>query len=123
VNAAPDAIRGRLTGVYELGAGLGTKDFAGEQMQFFRGGDTPFPRRSHGIWALAQFQRLGLLTEAPDYSALVDDIILTDLYAEVAAAEGIDVPDDDMAPFEVRLDGVTFDPTKPDEEAQRGIAT
>jgi nitrate/nitrite transport system substrate-binding protein len=123
VNAAPDAIRGRLTGVYELGAGLGTKDFAGDQMQFFRDGDTPFPRRSHGIWALAQYQRLGLLTEAPDYTKLVDDIILTDLYAEVAAAEGIEVPDDDMAPFEVRLDGVTFDPTKPDEEARRGIAT
>lgn len=122
VNAPPDSIRGRLTGVYDLGAGLGEKDFAGEQMQFFRDGDLPFPRRSYGIWALAQYQRLGLLAEAPDYTKLVDDIILTDLYAEVAAAEGIDVPDDDMAPFEVRLDGVTFDPAKPEEEAQRGIA-
>jgi nitrate/nitrite transport system substrate-binding protein len=122
VNAPPDDIRGRLTGVYDLGAGLGQKDFAGEQMQFFRDGALPFPRRSYGIWALAQFQRLGYLTEAPDYTTLVDDIVLTDLYAEVAEAEGIAVPDDDMAPFEVRLDGVTFDPTKPDEEAARGIA-
>jgi nitrate/nitrite transport system substrate-binding protein len=123
VNAPPDDIRGRLTGVYDLGAGLGEKDFAGEQMQFFRDGALPFPRRSHGIWALAQYQRLGYLTEAPDYNALVDDIVLTDLYAEVAEAEGITVPDDDMAPFEVRLDGVTFDPAKPEEEAARGIAT
>jgi nitrate/nitrite transport system substrate-binding protein len=123
VNAPPDDIRGRLTGIYDLGADLGQKDFAGEQMQFFRDGALPFPRRSHGIWALTQFQRLGYLTEAPDYTALVDDIVLTDLYAEVAEAEGITVPDDDMAPFEVRLDGVTFDPAKPDEEAARGIAT
>jgi nitrate/nitrite transport system substrate-binding protein len=122
VNAPPDDIRGRLTGVYDLGAGLGEKDFAGEQMQFFRDGDLPFPRRSYGIWALAQFQRFGYLTTAPDYTALVDDIVLTDLYSEEAEAEGITVPDDDMAPFEVRLDGVTFDPAKPDEEAARGIA-
>jgi len=122
VNAKPDDIRGRLTGVYDLGAGLGEKDFKGEQMQFFRDGQTNAPRRSYGIWALAQYQRLGLLTEAPDYTALVDSLILSDLYASVAEAEGIDVPDDDMAPFEVRLDGVTFDPAKPETEVARKIS-
>jgi nitrate/nitrite transport system substrate-binding protein len=37
----------------------------------------------------------------------------------VAEAEGIEVPDDDMKPFEVKLDEVTFDPAKPEEEAAR----
>ena len=123
VNAKPDDIRGRLTGVYDLGAGLGEKDFKGEQMQFFRDGQTNAPRRSYGVWALAQYQRLGLLAETPDYTALVDSIILSDLYASVAEAEGIEVPDDDMAPFEVRLDGVTFDPAKPETEVARKVTS
>ncbi len=54
------------------------------QMQFFRDGQTNAPRRSYGYWALAQYLRLGLLTEAPDYKALVDTIVLSDLYSSVA---------------------------------------
>jgi nitrate/nitrite transport system substrate-binding protein len=119
VNAKPDDIRGRLTGVYKLGADLPDKDFKGEQMQFFRGGETNFPRRSYGIWALAQYQRLGMLKEVPDYKALVDSIILTDLYTKVAKAEGLIIPDDDMKPFEVKLDKAMFDPTKPEDEVKR----
>jgi nitrate/nitrite transport system substrate-binding protein len=119
VNAKPDDIRGRLTGVYKLGADLPDKDFKGEQMQFFRGGETNFPRRSYGIWALAQYQRLGMLKETPDYKALVDSIILTDLYTKVAKAEGVIIPDDDMKPFEVKLDKAMFDPTKPEDEVKR----
>jgi nitrate/nitrite transport system substrate-binding protein len=119
VNAQPDDIRGRLTGTYDLGGDLGETTYEGDQMQFFRDGATNFPRRSYGYWVLAQYQRFGYLDEAPAYAELVDDLILSDLYAEVADAEGIDVPDDDMAPFDVKLDGVTFDPTKPDEEAAR----
>lgn len=110
VNAPPDDIRSRLTGVYDLGADLGERDFAGEQMLFHREGLTNFPRRSYVYWALAQYQRLGLATEVPEAAALADELILTDIYAEAAAAEGVDIPDDDMAPIEVRLDDVTFDP-------------
>jgi nitrate/nitrite transport system substrate-binding protein len=119
INAPAAEIAGRLGGVYDLGADLGEKDFKGEQMRFFRDGATNLPRRSHYIWAMAQYQRFGLLDEAPPYQELADELILTDLYAEVAQAEGIDVPDDDMAPFEVALDGVTFDPAAPDEEVNR----
>jgi nitrate/nitrite transport system substrate-binding protein len=119
VNAPPGEIRGRLTGVYDLGAGLGETTFDGNQMRFFRDGQVSFPRRSHAHWFLAQYQRLGYLTEPPPYAEIVDDLILTDLYAEVAAAEGVEVPDDDMAPFEVQLDEVTFDPAAPGAEATR----
>ncbi|HEX4902516.1 MAG TPA: CmpA/NrtA family ABC transporter substrate-binding protein [Acidimicrobiales bacterium] len=113
-----DGIRGRLLGKYELGADLGSKDFGGEQMMFFRDGATNAPRRSYGHWTLAQYQRLGLVKEAPPAS-MIDEIVLTDLYAKGAEAAGVDIPDDDMAPFEVVLDGVTFDPAKPEEEAKR----
>jgi nitrate/nitrite transport system substrate-binding protein len=119
VNAPPDDIRGRLTGKYDLGGGLGTKDFAGKQMQFFRDGEVSAPRRSYGIWYLAQYQRLGLLPSAPAYKELADALILSDLYAEVAKEEGITVPSDDMSPFTVKLDGAIFDPANPGAEAVR----
>jgi nitrate/nitrite transport system substrate-binding protein len=88
-------------------------------MRFFRDGLVNFPRRAHGLWFLSQYERFGYLDEAPPYQELVDELILTDLYTEVAEAEGVDIPDDDMAPFEVQLDGVTFDPANPGEEAAR----
>ena len=119
INAPAAEIRGRLTGLYDLGGGLGTKDFKGEQMQFHRGGLVNFPRRGHLIWAMSQYVRMGLLKEPPPYQQIADQLILTDLYAEVARAEGVPIPDDDMAPFEIRLDKTTFDPRKPDQEAKR----
>jgi nitrate/nitrite transport system substrate-binding protein len=119
INAPPNDIRGRLTGVYDLGADLGERDFEGEQMQFHRDGQTNFPRRSYVHWTLAQYRRLGYLPEVPDPVALADELILTDLYAEAAEAEGVAIPDDDMSPLEVRLDDTTFDPVDFAAEAAR----
>jgi nitrate/nitrite transport system substrate-binding protein len=119
VNAPADDIRGRLTGTYDLGGDLGETTFDGNQMVFFRDGATNLPRKSHAIWFMTQFQRFGYLDEAPPYEEIASEIILSDLYAEVAEAAGVTIPDDDMQPFDLKLDGVTFDPTKPDEEAAR----
>ncbi len=118
VNAPAADIEGRLEGTYDLGADLGTKKFKGDYMVFFRDGAVNPPRRAHALWFLAQYERLGLVNQTPDLN-LASQILLRDLYEEVAAAEKIDVPDDDMAPFEVKLDGVTFDPAKPKEETRR----
>ncbi len=118
VNAPAAEIQGRMEGKYELGQNLGTKTYVEDTMRFYRDGLVNAPMKSHGLWFMAQYQRFGLLKEAPPYQQIVDSIVLSDLYAEVAKAEGIDVPDD-MKPFEVRLDKATFDPTKPDEEAKR----
>ncbi len=119
VNAAPADIRGRLEGTYDLGANLGTKKFSDDYMVFSRNGATNFPRRSHAIWFMAQYKRFGLVDQDPAYMKLADEILLQDLYAEVAAAEKVAVPDDDMKPFVVKLDHATFDPKKPKKEAQR----
>jgi nitrate/nitrite transport system substrate-binding protein len=119
VNAPAKDIEGRLLGRYELGAGLGEKTYSGDQMMYFRAGQTSPPRRGHAIWFLSQYKRFGLIDEAPPYTALADRIVLRDLYEQVADSEGIAVPDDDMAPFEIKLDGTTFDPRRADEEAKR----
>jgi nitrate/nitrite transport system substrate-binding protein len=119
VNAPAAEIRSRLTGVYDLGGGLGTKDFAGDQMQFYRDGKVNVPNRSYAVWALSQYKRLGYLDTDPAYQELSEELMMRDLYAEVASAAGVPVPDDDMAPLEVKLDGVTFDPSQPQLEANR----
>ncbi len=118
VNATPAEIEGRLLGTYDLGAGLGEKVFTGNQMQFYQDGRVNFPDRGHFVWFMAQYVRFGLLPELPDTKALVDQMILSDLYAEVATGMKLTIPDG-MKPFEIVLDKVTFDPSKPQEEAKR----
>ncbi len=119
VNAPAADIEGRLLGRYDVGNGLPGKTFTDDMMMFFRGGETNAPRRAHALWFMSQYRRFGYLAQDPPYQELADSIILRDLYEEVAAKETIAVPDDDMSPFAVKLDGVTFDPTKPQEEAVR----
>ena len=119
INAPPSEIEGRLLGQYDLGPGIGHKTYTDDYMTFFRGGQVNAPRRGHGIWWMTQYRRFGLLKSDPAYQELVDTIVLRDLYEKVAAKEGIDVPDDDMKPFHIKLDNTTFDPRKPLEEASR----
>jgi nitrate/nitrite transport system substrate-binding protein len=119
VNAVASAIEGRLEGKYQLGANLGPKTFKDDYMVFFRNGQVNAPRRAYAIWFMAQYRRLGLLNTDPDYMKLADSILLRDVYEQVAAAEKIPVPDDDMAPFTVKLDNTTFDPKKPNLEVKR----
>ena len=114
--AEPAVIRDRLAGKYELGGGNGTKDFtsAKDYMLFHNGGQTNFPRQSYGIWFLTQYVRFGKLPKMPDnYEKMVSDILLQDLYKEVAGEMKIAVPDDDMKPFSVAVDKGVFDPKKP----------
>jgi nitrate/nitrite transport system substrate-binding protein len=119
VDAPSSVIRDRLNGIYELGGDLGTKTFRGDQMRFFRNGKVNFPRRGHAIWFMAQYVRFRYLTSEPSYEAIAKELILSELYKEVADAEGCPVPSDDLTPFEIKLDGVEFDPRNPQKEAAR----
>jgi nitrate/nitrite transport system substrate-binding protein len=100
-------------GDYDLGGGLGRKKFTDDTMRFHKNGETNFPRRAHGIWFLSQYERFGLLSDAPDPAAVADKLILSDLYREAAVEMKVSVPDDDMKPFTLKLDDATFDPNKP----------
>jgi nitrate/nitrite transport system substrate-binding protein len=120
VNAPATDIQSRLEGTYDLGGELGTRKFKSDYMTFSRDGDVNFPRKSYAYWFMAQYVRFGLLPSLPsNYKQLADSIILTDLYQKVASAEKVSVPDDDLAPFTVKLDDVTFDPKKVEEEVKR----
>jgi nitrate/nitrite transport system substrate-binding protein len=113
VNAPADVIDARLEGKYDLGAGLGEKVFKDDYMLYHKDGQVNFPRKGHAIWFMSQYLRFAYLREAPDYTAIADRLILQDLYKEVAGEMKIAVPDDDMKPFTLKLDGVTFDPSDP----------
>jgi nitrate/nitrite transport system substrate-binding protein len=113
INAPADVIEARLTGDYNLGCDQGTEIYTDDYMLYHRNGETNFPRKSHAIWFMAQYMRFDFLQEAPDYKAIADKLILQDLYREVAASMSVKVPADDMKPFTITLDKVTFDPNNP----------
>jgi len=113
VNAPTDVLKDRLVGKYDLGGGLGEKTFTDDYMLYHKGGAVNFPRKAHAIWFMNQYVRFGYLTEAPDYQAIADKLIMQDLYQEAAGELKIAVPEDDMQKFTVKLDDATFDPAHP----------
>lgn len=112
VNAPADVIEARLMGNYELGCDQGMQIYTDDYMLFHKKGMVNFPRKSHAMWAMAQYVRFGYLKEEPDYKAIADKLILSDLYKEVATEMKVKIPDDDMKPFSLTLDKTIFDPMK-----------
>ena len=114
VGAEPEVILPRLMGTYPLGGGLG-QHTTDHPMQFYRGGEVNFPRHGNAIWFMTAYERFGKAKLPADPMAVAQKVILQDLYKEVATEMKIAVPDDDMKPFEVKVDKMTFDPSKPQE--------
>ena len=112
VNAPADVIEARLLGKYDLGCNQ-NYSYTDDYMMFHRGGAVNYPRKSHGIWFMAQYLRFGYLQSAPDYKRIADTLIQQDLYTEVARSIGLSIPEDDMRPFTAELDKVVFDPSSP----------
>jgi nitrate/nitrite transport system substrate-binding protein len=113
VNAPAEIIENRLMGNYDLGCNQGVEIYDNDYMLFHKGGMVNFPRKSHGIWAMAQYVRFGYLKEEPNYKAIAEKIVMDDLYKEVAASMKVKVPNDDMKPFALTLDKTVFDPNNP----------
>jgi nitrate/nitrite transport system substrate-binding protein len=113
VNAAADVIESRLMGDYNLGCNQGVEVYDKDYMLFYKGGTVNYPRKSHAIWAMAQFVRFGYLKEEPNYKAIADKLILQDLYEEVAKSMKIKIPTDDMKPFSLTMDKTVFNPANP----------
>lgn len=117
VGAEPAVIEPRLMGKYDLGGGNGVRQMP-SVMQFYQNGDVNFPRHSHAIWFMTAYERFGMAKLPADPMKIARDVIMQDLYKEVADEMKIAIPDDDMTPFEVKVDKMTFDPAKPAEMAK-----
>jgi len=112
VNAPVQVIEARLMGSNDLGCDLGVQKYKDDYMLFYNNGGVNTPKVSYGIWFMAQYMRFGMLTTAPDYKAISQKIILSDLYAEVAKSMGVPIQED-MKPFKTNLETITFDPNNP----------
>ena len=112
VNAAVQVIEARLMGSTDLGCDLGVQKYKDDYMIFYKNGQVNTPRISYGIWFMAQYVRFGMLTTPPNYKAIAEKLIMSDLYEEVAKSMGVPVSDD-MKPFKTNLETITFDPNNP----------
>jgi nitrate/nitrite transport system substrate-binding protein len=113
VNADVEVLADRLVGRYDLGGGLGEHVYQDDYMLFHADGYVNKPRAGHAAWFMTQYVRFGYLPDLPDTKAIADRLILPGLYEEVAAEMGIPVPDDDLEPWVMTLDGARFDPSNP----------
>ncbi|UEG50109.1 ABC transporter substrate-binding protein [Ferruginibacter lapsinanis] len=113
VNAPLAVIEGRLMGSNDLGCELGVQKYKDDYMTFYRGGQVNAPRKSYGIWFMAQYARFSMAGLPAGYKNIAETIIMDELYAEVAKSMGIPVPADDMKPFKTNLETITFDPNNP----------
>ncbi len=109
VNAALPVIEARLLGSNDLGCELGVQKYKDDYMTFYNKGFVNTPRKSHGMWFLAQYVRFGMLKSNPDFKGIAEKLILDDLYAEVAREAKVPVMTDDMKAFKTTYD-VSFDP-------------
>jgi nitrate/nitrite transport system substrate-binding protein len=112
VNAPTEVISARLLGEYDLGCEQKHK-YSDDYMLFSNQGQVNLPRKSHGMWFMAQYVRFGYLQQPPNFKEAADKLILQELYREVAASLNLSVPDDDLKPFTIDLDKKTFDPAAP----------
>jgi nitrate/nitrite transport system substrate-binding protein len=108
VNAPLQAIESRLKGSYDLGCDLGVQKYKDDYMLFYNNGIVNTPKKSYAMWFMAQYVRFGYLKTDPDYKAIADKLILSDVYAEVAKEMGVTVQPD-MQAFKTTLD-VEFNP-------------
>jgi nitrate/nitrite transport system substrate-binding protein len=115
VNAAQQVFEARLMGSNDLGCDLGVQKYKDDYMIFYNNGNVNMPRKAHGIWFMAQYVRFGYLNAEPNYAEIADKLIMDDLYAEVAKSMAVPMPDDEMKPFALKIDNVTFDPKSPSE--------
>jgi len=113
VNAPLQVYEARLQGSYEIGCDLGVHKYKDDYMLYFNNGLVTAPRKAQDMWFLAQYMRFGLISTAPNYKEIADNLILDELYEEVAKSMGIAVPDDGMKPFKTNLEPTIFDPSNP----------
>ena len=109
-------IEGRLMGKNDVGCDIGVVSYKDDFMTFYKNGFVNTPRKAHGIWFMTQYVRFGYLKSLPDnYKAIADNLILDDLYAEVAKEMNVPVQTDDMKAFTIKMDPTSFDPNNPSD--------
>ncbi len=114
VNCPPEVIYDRLMGNLDYGDGRTKKD---EDYMIFSSRNCNYPQAKYVTWWLSQFRRWGMVEGAPDYEGVAKSVLMPGLYEEAMKEIGYTHGGADATP-ETLFDGVTFDPTKPEEYAK-----
>lgn len=114
VNCPPEIIYDRLIGNLDYGDGRMKKD---EDYMIFSGRNCNFPQPKYVKWWLSQFRRWGMVEGAPDYEGVAKAVMQPGIYEEAMKEIGYTHGGLDEKP-ETLFDGVTFDPTKPEDYAK-----
>jgi nitrate/nitrite transport system substrate-binding protein len=113
INCPKEIILGRLQGKLDYGDGRSVDD---PNYMIFSSRNCNYPQQKYGIWWLTQFRRWGMVEGAPDYAGVAKEVLRADIYEEAMQEIGYAHGGPNMDP-ETLFDGVTFDPTKPEEYA------
>jgi nitrate/nitrite transport system substrate-binding protein len=113
INCPKEIILGRMLGDYDFGDGRVKKD---SHYMIFHDRNCNYPQSKYAVWWLTQFRRWGMIEGPPDYTGVPKRVMRADLYEEAMEEIGYAHGGRNDAP-ETLFDGVTFDPSKPEEYA------
>ncbi len=113
INCPPEVILGRLKGDYDYGDGRKKQD---PNYMIFHDRGCNYPQPKYAKWWLTQFRRWGMVEGKPDYDGVAKQVMRPDIYLEAMKELGVAPAAESMDP-ETLFDGVTFDPSKPEEYA------
>lgn len=114
INCPPEQILGRLKGEYDFGDGRKKKD---PNYMIFNDRNCNYPQLKYATWFLTQYRRWGMVDASVDYAGVAKQVMRPDIYEEVMKEMGVKHGGADNNP-ETLFDGVTFDPSKPEEYAK-----
>jgi nitrate/nitrite transport system substrate-binding protein len=114
INCPKEIILGRMLGDYDFGDGRKKKD---PSYMIFHDRNCNYPQAKYAVWWLTQFRRWGMVNGAPDYEGAAKQVMRPDIYEEAMKEIGYTHGGANKDP-ETLFDGVTFDPSKPEEYAK-----
>jgi nitrate/nitrite transport system substrate-binding protein len=106
INCPPETILGRLQGKYDMGDG---RKFRDPNYMIFSERNCNYPQAKYCKWWLTQLRRWGFTEGAPDYDAVIEQVMRPDIYEEAMKEIGYTHGGLDEKP-ETLFDGKTFDP-------------
>jgi nitrate/nitrite transport system substrate-binding protein len=104
-----------MLGEYAMGDERGTRK--DPNYMIFSQRNCNYPQYKYAVWFMTQFRRWGLIDSTPDYEGIAKQVMRPDIYEEAMKEIGYSHGGADNKP-ETLFDGVTFDPTKPEEYAK-----
>jgi nitrate/nitrite transport system substrate-binding protein len=86
INCPPATILERLMGKYAYGDGRVEQD---PNHMIFSNRSCNYPHRIYATWWLSQFRRWGMVKAAPDYTAVANRVLRSDIYMEAMKEAGV----------------------------------